>query len=146
EDEEGDTIRVTVTATNSEGAVAATSDATAEVVPSTAFITTWEIPNDGDSITLPLISAGSYDFTVDWGDGTSDHITAYDQAERVHQYATAGTKTVEITGTCDRWSFFNVPTSAALIRTVEDWGDVGFTTLENAFRASGLTTVKGKGT
>jgi len=35
---------------------------------------------------LPLISSGSYDMTVDWGDGSSDDITVWDAAETTHTY------------------------------------------------------------
>lgn len=43
-----------------------------------------------DTFTLPLVSYGKYDFSVDWGDGNSDRITAWDQAEKTHNYASSG--------------------------------------------------------
>ena len=45
-------------------------------------------PND--SIVLPLHAGGYYDFTVNWGDGSEDHITAYNQSEVTHQYSSTG--------------------------------------------------------
>ena len=39
---------------------------------------------------LPTISTGTYDFEVDWGDGTTDTITSYDQTEVTHTYDTEG--------------------------------------------------------
>ena len=60
-----------------------------------AFISEWKTDNAGtsndDQITLPLVSSGTYDFTVDWGDGTQDTITSHDQAEVTHTYSAAGT-------------------------------------------------------
>lgn len=67
---------------------------------------------DNDSIILPVTQYafdGStpmvYNCVVDWGDTTSDVITAWDQAETTHQYATAGTYVVTITGQFDRLSY-----------------------------------------
>ena len=43
------------------------------------------VSND-DQFTLPLTDNGTVDIVVDWGDGTSDAITAFDQAEKTHTY------------------------------------------------------------
>ena len=46
----------------------------------------------------PLRSYGSYNFKVYWGDGTSDIITTYNQAETLHQYASTGIYEIRIGG------------------------------------------------
>lgn len=76
------------------------------------FITTWKTDNSGDSandtITLPLLEparGGVYNFNVDWGDGSDDNITTYNQAETTHTYSTPGTYTVTISGQIASWSF-----------------------------------------
>ena len=46
-------------------------------------------------ISLPLVPEGLYDFTVNWGDGSYDHITRHDQAEITHVYDGGGLKIVE---------------------------------------------------
>ena len=56
---------------------------------------------------LPLISSGAIDFVVDWGDGTSDNITTYNQAEVTHTYASIGTYDVKIVGDIRGWKFNN---------------------------------------
>jgi surface protein len=73
----------------------------------TEFISVWDTTlGDGNpSIALPLLSSGNYNFSVNWGDGNTDTITAYDQAEVTHTYATGGEYTVTITGTIEGWSF-----------------------------------------
>src|SRR5690554_911362 len=47
------------------------------------FVSTWNTRlaagGQDTHITLPLVESGTYDFTVDWGDGTRNHITAWDQ-------------------------------------------------------------------
>lgn len=91
-----------------------------------AFITTWQV-GDSESITLPLRSGFNYNMTVDWGDGSAiSTITAYDDPDITHEYTNAGTYTVVIEGTCEAWYFTNTG-SKLLFRTVEQWGDVGFT-------------------
>src|SRR5271157_4830705 len=70
-----------------------------------AFISTWNtaLTSTGSSginqVRLPLISNGTYDFVVAWGDGTNDTITAWNQAQVMHMYASAGVYTINITGT-----------------------------------------------
>ena len=69
------------------------------------FVSVWKTNNSGtsssDQIKLPLISAGTYDFIVDWGDNTIDNITSYNQSEVTHTYPIAGTYTVKISGVCN---------------------------------------------
>ena len=81
--------------------------ATTAGVDPTAFISQWKTNNAGASgptqITLPLIATGTYNFTVYWGDGTSDAITTYNDPKITHTYSVAGTYTVQITGTITGW-------------------------------------------
>lgn len=54
---------------------------------------------------LPLPASGTYNFSVDWGDGTNNTITAYNQTQTTHTYSSAGTYTVKILGVCIGWQF-----------------------------------------
>jgi hypothetical protein len=79
---------------------------TAEGPSANWFYSTWNTSNTstGSStatqIKLPLVATGTYNFVVDWGDGTSpETITAWNQAETTHTYATAATYIIRITGT-----------------------------------------------
>jgi hypothetical protein len=47
---------------------------------------------------LPLTSTGTYNFTISWGDGTTNIITTYNQAEVTHTYANTGIYTIIIVG------------------------------------------------
>ena len=38
---------------------------------------------------------------VDWGDGSSDVITSYNQAEKLHTYSIGGEYQVKISGICE---------------------------------------------
>ena len=96
-----------------------------------SFIMTFAL-GASDSITLPLASSGTYNFTVNWGDGSDiDTITAWNQAERVHSYAgkPAGDYVVTITGTCTVWSFQSVSTSRLKLKGVDQWGNTGLVAL-----------------
>jgi len=74
--------RIDVTAFSADGKRAGSATANVEVTEPQAlagFVTTWKTDNadasNDDQITLPLVSNGSYDFTVYWGDGASGTIT-----------------------------------------------------------------------
>jgi hypothetical protein len=95
----------------------------------TGFKTRWTVAGDATArtITLPLTNAGSSSFscTVDWGDGSAvSTVTAYNDAAAVHTYASNGSYTVEIKGTCEGWSFNNAGDKAKLVAIV-DWGTSG---------------------
>jgi len=104
-----------------------------------SFVTTWETTTPSETITLPLVSGGTYNFTVKWGDGTIDTITAYNQAEVTHTYATAGTYTVTIAGTIEGWQFNNAGDKDK-IQTIESYGSLVLTTGFEFFGCSNLTS------
>lgn len=80
------------------------------------------LPNQ---IRLPLVSNGSYNFYVDWGDGKVDLIRSWNQPEVLHTYSTAGTYNVKILGNITGWDFsFN--TDANKIIKINKWGCLRF--------------------
>lgn len=78
-------------------------------------------PSDNDQFTLPLVATGTYNFTVQWGDGDSDTITVWNQAETTHTYAAAGTFEIKIRGAISSWSFNNAG-DRQKITIVSQWG------------------------
>ena len=63
------------------------------------FISKWDTTQAGsanDTVVLPLVSDGGYDFFVDWGDGNRDNITGYNQSEVTHQYSSTGIYDIKI--------------------------------------------------
>ncbi len=82
-----------------------------------AFVSVW----DTNQIHLPLESNGTYDFFVDWGDGTNDTITTWNQAEVTHTYSSAGTYTVAINGTIIGWRFNNQGYKLKIVE-IQQWG------------------------
>jgi hypothetical protein len=76
---------------------------------------------------LPLVNVGTYDFVVDWGDGSSNRITSHTDANKTHTYASAGTYRVKITGTLRGWQFNNAGDRLKFIK-VYRWGCLRFAT------------------
>ncbi|NBT57598.1 BspA family leucine-rich repeat surface protein, partial [bacterium] len=78
-----------------------------------AFVSTWSTDktSTGSStstqIQLPLESSGTYNFTVDWGDGSQNTITTWNDANANHTYASEGVKLLTITGTLTGFRFNN---------------------------------------
>ena len=91
------------------------------------FISTWKTDNlsTGSStntqVKLPLVSTGTYKFTVNWGDGSSNVITTWNQAQVTHTYAAIGTYTITITGFIKGWEFNNTG-DRLKIMTLVQWG------------------------
>jgi len=92
----------------------------------------------GGSFTLPLTNvAPGHNFTVFWGDGTSNNITAYNDPNIIHTYTNAGSYSIRIKGTCSGFQFNNIG-SKLLITKVISWGNLGFKRL-NFFGCTNLT-------
>ena len=93
---------------------------------SAAFVTTWETTTPGESITIP--ATGSY--VIDWGDGTAESVTG----PKTHTYADAGNHTVTITGGLTSINLGADPDNAAKLVSIDQWGNITWTTMEGAFR------------
>lgn len=122
------------------------SYASLQLVPKTVwvsnvstFISTWDttktvagVSSASNQIRLPLVSGGSYTFTVNWGDGTSTNVTSYAQiysgetVARTHTYTNPGVYTVSITGTITGWRFQDATKSLLTdynkIKSIQSWG------------------------
>lgn len=86
-------------------------------------------------IKLPTSINGNYDFSVDWGDGTTDaSITSWDAPETTHTYSIAGTYTVTITGIFNGVSWINSPngviqvSDSAKLVGIDSWAGLGLGT------------------
>ena len=107
------------------------------------FLSTWRVPANSKTITLPLVSGYNYNFTVNWGDGNLSEITAHDDADKTHTYATAADYNLVIDGLLEAWSF-NDTGDKDKILSVEDFGDLGYKNLSGAFQGcTNLTAFEG---
>jgi len=86
--------------------------------------------SNSDQYRLPLMSTGTYSFTVNWGDGNSDTITTWNQTETTHTYASSGTYSVSMSGTIDHISWVSQDGTSkikdndrAKVLDISDWGN-----------------------
>ncbi len=105
---------------------------------SQAFITRWVTDNPGVSennqIKIPTHPDETYNYTVDWGDGTFDSNVTGDI---IHTYITPGIYRVSITGVFPRIYFngFSNPNANDLLKilSVNQWGEIQWSSFESAF-------------
>ena len=76
---------------------------------------------------LPL--SGDVDCVVDWGDGTSEHITS---AAPSHQYDVSALYEVRVSGKVTEISSHNIK-NRTTISSVRQWGNTGLTSMSGAF-------------
>jgi len=102
------------------------------------FSSTWNTYNtsSGSSssvqVKLPLIASGTYNFTVNWGDGSSNIITVYNASTVTHTYATTGIYNIKITGVCIGWQF-NGTGDRMKITSISSWGSLKLGTTQGGY-------------
>ena len=109
---------------------------------STPFTFTMNTENAGSAtktFVLPLVSDGTINFTVNWGDSSEDTITAYNQSEITHIYSSTGTYTIQITGTIRGWKF-NYGGDKLKIINISQWGDFNITQNAAFYGCTNLTS------
>jgi len=100
------------------------------------FVTTWKVASlgysDDNKIEIPLIESGyKYDFTIDWGDGSTDENVTKTIS---HTYLSPGTYTVSISGGFPGWEFPQYTPNNKKLMSIEQWGGIQWRTMKNAFR------------
>jgi len=58
----------------------------------------FNIASDNETLTIPCQDVGTFNATLDWGDGSTSEITTYDDADLSHTYTTAGEYSVTVAG------------------------------------------------
>lgn len=91
------------------------------------FVTTWKTTTNNETITFRIMDGFTYDFTIDWGDGSiENNITT----NKTHTYTSAGVYTVSVSGTFPAF----LTGDALKLQTIEQWGDNVWETMVDAFR------------
>ncbi len=100
------------------------------------FVTVWGVTADDPAITIPVGGAtGTY--TVHWGDGT---VSADVSGDQTHTYGSEGEYTVRISGDFTRIKLGDDPANAQKLRSIEQWGDMQWSSMESAFRGAVVMT------
>ena len=111
--------------------------------PNLNFESTWATTGSDETVTLPFVNDGNtINFTIDWGDGSSDSVTAYnnDLGEGAidHVYSTAATYTIKMAGTISGFKFDNGGHRTKL-KTITNWGSFNISTNDVFYGCSALT-------
>ena len=93
------------------------------------FTTVWETNVTKTSITIPVNPNYTYDYIVDWGDGTIDK---QKDADATHIYTTNGEHTVNIYGTFPA-IYFNNTGDKNQIKRILNWGDIEWLDMNASF-------------
>jgi surface protein len=95
------------------------------------FVSRWKTDNittgstPATQIKLPLVASGTYNFNVEWGDGTQSTITTWNQAQATHTYNSSGTYTVTISGIITGWKFGGEGDRSKILE-ISSWGPFKF--------------------
>ena len=112
----------------------------ADAINTTDFVTTWRVPADSTTVTIPTTGGAGYDYNVDWNnDGIPDDTGV--TGNITHDYGTAGEYTIRISGTFPQFCYSCLPygTSSEII-DVNQWGISQWRSMNSAFRgATGVT-------
>lgn len=98
------TYQVRIRAINSAGNGTQSNAVSGQLSPAPAgFVTTWDLSKIGTNnlLILPLRLDGTYNFTVNWGDGSATQTVTSADEFVAHTYASAGPWDVTITGTIE---------------------------------------------
>ncbi|MBG6170687.1 surface protein [Aquimarina sp. EL_43] len=93
------------------------------------FITTWKTTTANEEIVIGINTDFTYDFTIDWGDGTVEN---NQNTLPSHTYVTPNTYTVKVSGKFPSISI-NSGKDAHKLQTIEQWGDIVWEVLDSAF-------------
>ena len=104
------------------------------------FVTTWQVEGVDLTMEVPIVEDDDIpdNYTIDFGDGT---VLTDQSGTAIHSYDSEGTYTVIISGEFSRIRFLTDLGSnpqanpyASKILTIEQWGNIQWTSMENAFR------------
>lgn len=92
------------------------------------------------TISIPMVLGGTYDYWIDWGDGTSStQITVYNDTNATHTYVADGEYTIRLIGTLDQLEYTG--NIAACLKEVTKC-NLAFSVIKNMFKGcTNLTNV-----
>jgi hypothetical protein len=115
-----------------------------EAVPFKVQVTT---TTSNTVFTLPLVDYGTFtpNFSVNWGDDSSNTVVSSSDSNRIHTYVNPGVYTITITGFMPGWKVNNSSAIRTLITGIIDFGRVGLRTLD-FFGCGNITSIPSSGT
>jgi len=110
-----------------------TVDTTNDGSPSTDFVLPFTNTNH---VGIDGTFTPKYRCRVDWGDGSEDNITTWNQSETTHNYSSGGTYQISIYGRCDMFKFDNGTGQGGdekKIISIDQWGGIVWKSFNDAF-------------
>jgi len=95
-------------------------------------IDTTQSGSASDTFILPCLNVGTYNAVIDWGDGSTSDITAYNDSDLTHVYSVSGIYTVSITGTLPNIYFNNVGDKLK-VTELSNWGVLPMESFDRSF-------------
>jgi surface protein len=93
-----------------------------------SFVSLWDTRNvsqgsssSNNQIRLPFIDTGIYNCLIDWGDGTTNTVTTWNDPNLLHTYSTGGGYIIKISGVCRGWRFNNTGDRLKMLN-IHQWG------------------------
>jgi len=102
------------------------------IASTTEFAMTVTTTTANETFTIPCQNAGTFNAGIQWGDGSVSTVTAYNDANLTHTFATAGDHLIRIRGSFPNIYFSNAGDKLK-VKSVDNLGIVGWTRLTNAF-------------
>eukprot|EP00457_Paulinella_chromatophora_P009417 gb/GEZN01009484.1/.p1 GENE.gb/GEZN01009484.1/~~gb/GEZN01009484.1/.p1 ORF type:complete len:371 (+),score=30.25 gb/GEZN01009484.1/:156-1115(+) len=94
---------------------------TTSVTPNPLFFnTSWDMQDSPFTLDFPLASLGTYNFSIDWGDGNTTNCIS---ATCSHNYSSSGKYLVSVLGLLQGFSFNGYLSMASKLVDVLQWGD-----------------------
>ena len=76
-----------------------------------------------EEFAMPLDASSTINATVDWGDGTVNTVTSFDDVNASHTYATPGEHFITVTGVINGWENGLAPAPHSLqMKNISKWG------------------------
>ena len=98
----------------------------------TSFITTWNVPSNNFDIIIGLDPSKTYNFTVNWGDGSEESVTSNNDLS--HTYSDSGEYIVTIDGTFPRIMMNRALATHDNLISINNWGNIQWTSMREAFK------------
>ncbi len=97
-----------------------------------SFITKWEIPNDNFELTIGTSTVLSYNYSIDWGDGSP--VENLSIKNPTHIYENSGTYFVAIQGAFPHIMMREQPLhNRKALKSIEQWGNISWESFSSAF-------------
>lgn len=98
----------------------------------TDFVMVMATTAPAETVTIPCQNVGTFNAEIDWGDDSTSTITAYNDADLAHEYASTGDHVIRISGTFPNLCFNNGG-DCLKVKEVRNLGVVGWSSLNCAF-------------